>query len=368
MLKKLLKFFGLVVVVALASFGVSLLVSGRGGDDTQTPITGFQEEPATFKAPSETETTRKLTNEDASFPFLMPNGTELRYYHARSGEIKSLNLLKAEESPSVIAAVRAQASRIVWANSGIAIIATYPNQIIATNLITKTSKVLDKSITGPIYSPDGTDAAYLYFEGTSEEGTISIADVQFENFKNVLKTRLKTWELQWPRNDLLSLVARTGESLEFGSLYTLEIQNKKFIQAIDLQKNLEVLWSPDSSHVLFSRETRRGMEISLLDTATINITHLKISTRASKCVWKSDSTSLYCALPDEPLKSENLNNSEDSFIEISLDSLDTKPQELISTVDAGLIDARNLIIAPALQSMIFRNFKDGRLYSVKLSQ
>ncbi len=371
-MKKLLKFAGLILVVAVLSFGVSLWWSQRGTAPEQDTALVGNSLIDRFIAPvsdyfSDQKGSIKLTNEEASFAFLIPSREEVRYYVPRSGEIKSINLIKPKEKAKVVTTIKPRAIGITWSLDGTQLIATYGTDHITTNLTTGISKTLDRKITEPKFATTTDQVAYLYFDSEAKTGAISIADAQFKDFKNILKTRLKNWELQWSNERRLSLLATSAET-KLTSLFLLDIAKGELTSVLDSRINLSTNWSPDGNRLLYSRQTRSGLELYYIDMASNRTVQMKLYSMASKCAWGSDNTTLYCAIPEKAAKPDDFNGSDDRFVKIDTAHPEKSPETLFTTADASFVDAREVLYAPIQQALIFKNFKDGRLYLLSLAK
>lgn len=368
-MKKILKFALLIIIVAGASFGVSLWWSQRG---QSVVINRFSDANANT-ANSLTQVTTsaqgsvKLTNDDASFPFFIPNRGEVRYYVSRTGEIKSLDLRKLSAKAKVVATIKPRAIALTWSPDGTQVIATYGSDHIAINLTSGISRTLDRKISAPEFSRNSDQVAYAYFDPETAAGSIAIADTQFKDFKNILKTRLKNWELQWNNERRLSLIATTATT-KLNTLFLLDIDHGALETLLDSKINLEANWAPNGNTLLYSRQTRRGLELSLFSVATRHDTQLNFPGTASKCAWTPDSQTLYCAVPGKPMQLDDLNSSDDTFVKIDVTHPEKSPETFFTAADASFVDAREMLYAPVQQALIFRNFKDGRLYMLSLAK
>lgn len=362
-MKKLLKFTGLLILVAGLSFGASMWWSRRV---EPVVIDRFNSASAEY-VPSTTKGSVKLTNEEASFSFLIPGREELRYYVSRTGEIKSVNLQKLTDKPKLVATIKPRAIALTWSPDGTRVIATYGSDHIATNLATGVSTTLDRKITAPEFARDSNQVAYLYFDPKTEIGNIAIADAQFNNFKSIIKTRLKNWELQWSTGRRLSLIA-TAADTKLNTLFLLDTDNGSLESLVDSKSHLETNWSPDGNYVLYSRLARKGLELFLYDVIGKNNTQLKLPGIASKCAWTPDSKILYCAVPEKPIQPSDSNGSEDTFVKINPANPSASPEKIYAAADASFVDARELHYAPIQQAIVFKNFKDGRLYLLPLAR
>ena len=349
-MKKTLKFLVFLLVVAILSLGASVLWSRNKNSDS-APIS------ERFNGTAEYKPVQKgsiaLTTETASFPMLIESRQEIRYYHSRTGEIKSVDLKKPGKA-KLVAKIKPQATQISWSPDGTEIIATVGGSNTYVNLATGVSKQLAKTIINPSFSHDSNQVAYLYFNDTTGTGTISIADSQFKNFKNIVKTRLKNWEIQWNGPRRLSLIATSAETT-MDSLYSTDTTDGGFDLLLDSKSSLKTNWAPDGKSLLYSRKTRKGIELFALDLDNRQSIPLGLSGTANKCAWTSDSSTLYCAITKD---------KDDSFIKIS----EVKSETLFTPVESGFVDARDLVYSPIRNALIFTNFKDGRLYELSLSR
>ena len=349
-MKKALKFFIFLVVVAIISLGASVLWS-RKQDANTAPIS------ERFNGTAEYTPAQKgsiaLTTETASFPMLIESRQEIRYYHARTGEIKSVDLKKPTPA-KLIAKIKPQATKISWSPDGTEIIATVGGVNTYVNLSTGTSKQLAKTIINPQFSRDSNQVAYVYFNDTTGVGTISIADSQFKNFKNIIKTRLKNWEIQWNGPRRLSLIATSAETT-MDSLYSTDTSTGGLDLLLDSKSSIQTNWAPDGNSLLYSRKTRKVIELFALELDSRQSVPLGLVGTANKCAWTSDSSTLYCAITKD---------KDDSFIKISASKVET----IFSPVESGFMDARDLVYSTIRNALIFTNFKDGRLYELSLAQ
>ncbi|MEK7583120.1 MAG: hypothetical protein AAB483_01800 [Patescibacteria group bacterium] len=355
-MKNIMKFMLLLFVVAGVSFGASLGFSqwrdARVTDNLDANVLRRFE----GREPQPTEKgSIKLTTEEASFFHVIPNKQEIRYYHARTGQIKSLSSARTAK-PALLATIKPRASDLTWSPDGTEIIASYGTERIYVNVTASTQTKLDANILNPKFGPVSDSVAYLYFDKKTEAGVISIADSQFKTFKNLLKTRLSTWEIQWADERKLSLLAAPPSS-RLQSLYLLTIDQEGLDILIDSKTDIETNWSPDGQHLLYSRKTQNGIELFLLDLATRAEKPLEISSMASKCGWTSDSSTLYCGVPEK--------DSDDAILKISMTGTQEK---IFAPADAGFVDARNIVYIPIQNALLFKNFKDGRLYLLSLAK
>ncbi len=356
MMKSILKFLGLVLVVAGASFGISLLVSRKsGGSEVSTAaVQRFSDSTNQPTAVVTASGAQRISSEEIDSPFLLDTKQELRFYQPRTGELRSLKLSGGSIS-NLIATIKPFASRVAWSSDGNAVVAQYPTQTIYTDLTTGKTKMLAKQIIDPVFSKTSGDVAYLYFNDNSDEGAISVADRQFDNYKNILKTRLKSWELQWNADRRLSLIATTpGTNLQ--TLFVLGTDDQKLTSVLQNQKALRVTWSPSGQRFVASHAVRQGNQLFVVDTKSLEQITLDIATTAADCAWSSE-VMLYCTTGEK----------ESTFMKINLSADAVTPEQLLAPAEASFAKAQSLMYSPSLQALLFINAQDGKLYKASLS-
>lgn len=358
-MKSALKFIALLIVVAGASFGASLWVSNHRQQEQE--VTGFTQ-PAEYHP--EAKGLQKLSAEEISSFFIVAGGGEVRYYVPRSGEIRTVSLTATRPS-KLVATIKPRALSISWSADGGEVIAEYAAERIYTNLKTGQAKTLDTKIISPQFALAGQEVAYLYFDDKAGEGTISIADSNFKGFKNILRTRLKHWEIQWNGKRKLSLIATAaGTNLE--SLFVLDTESKGLTQLLTEQDGLDLVWSGDGERYVYSQNNGDSTKLFYMNVRDKKPVSLTIAARASSCAWASDNSSLYCGISEKTLKNSKAKNAEDAIVRIDTASRNLTPQIIIGAVDAGFVAVRSLRFVPGNQSLVFQNLKDGRLYALAL--
>jgi hypothetical protein len=145
-----------------------------------------------------------------------------------------------------------------------------------------------------------------------------------------------------------------------------------FTPIIGPYNGLTALISPSGSQLLYSYTDGSAYHMAILNLANGSVTALPIATLAEKCVWKADSSALFCAVPTA--FSGNLPDDwyqgavsfSDRIWKIDLAShLATLVLDPATTVKNG-IDAVSLSIDPNGQVLVFTNKKDLSLWSYSL--
>jgi hypothetical protein len=128
--------------------------------------------------------------------------------------------------------------------------------------------------------------------------------------------------------------------------------------------------------ILYSETNSEGKDLKLkiADLEKKTVSELNLVTLPEKCVWSQDNRTLFCAvpktipeaaiLPDDYYKKKITFN--DDFWRINLDT-----QEMTKIFEAkGLektsYNAKELLLPPLENYLLFINQKDGLLYSLRL--
>lgn len=131
---------------------------------------------------------------------------------------------------------------------------------------------------------------------------------------------------------------------------------------------LTLLPSPSGKQVLYSYVTNGSTRLAVLDVATRTSTPLPVATLAEKCVWSSDATSVYCAvpralsgtLPDDWY--QGAVSFSDRMWEIDMAARVANLVVDPKTSGAIDVDAIALTIDPKGDVLVFTNKKDGALF------
>ena len=153
---------------------------------------------------------------------------------------------------------------------------------------------LPNNVLSPAFSPYSNDVAYVYFDDETGQGNISVADSNFQSYKNLLKTRIKGWRIQWVNAHTLSLVA-TADSNNLDSLFLLDTKTSELTPVIQDKKDLRPLWSPDGTILLFSHRKGPLTELVWVKRADSTAGILPLEAPAFQCAWTA-ATTVSCTL------------------------------------------------------------------------
>jgi hypothetical protein len=172
--------------------------------------------------------------------------------------------------------------------------------------------------------------------------------------------------------DGTALIASTKAAAEVGG-YAFSISPSGVLTTIlGPFRGLTVLPSPDGKSIVYSYTDGTDFHLSILDAGTGASTDLPLQTFAEKCVWASNSLSVYCAIPSS-LEGTMPDNWYQGTVTLSdriwridlsnrLATLVLDPHDSAKTD----IDMVNLSIDPNQRVLVFRNKKDSSLWAYSL--
>jgi len=233
---------------------------------------------------------------------------------------------------------------------------------------------LNPNIKNIVWSPNSQKIAYQ-FQSSNGSIEISIANPDGSNWKNINKTRLKNFKISWPSPDKISLVSDLGGK-EPGSLIIINPETGDLTTLLNNIYGLAVNWSPDGQKFIFQQTDQNGKNLKLylgrVDGAQAP-KELPVQTLAKKCVWASDSQTIYCAVPQK-LSSNAIWPDDylaghlvvdDDFYLIDTSTAKKTGLTQLDKTDIS-VDGQNLFLSPLEDYLFFINQKNGWLYNIKL--
>lgn len=137
---------------------------------------------------------------------------------------------------------------------------------------------------------------------------------------------------------------------------------------------LSALASPSGKWVLVSYVQGNTMQMQLVDTVTNTTLPLPVSTLTDKCVWTSDSSSIYCGVPMNPDISatypddwyQGAAHFSDRIWKIDVTGRYAQLTLDFSQSGKGALDATALAVNPSRTMLVFINKNDGSLWGYSL--
>lgn len=240
---------------------------------------------------------------------------------------------------------------------------------------TKVSTPLDDNIGWISWSPDEDRVAYQYYNSNAGENNVSVANPDGTNWTNVFQTRMKDLIVEWPKSNQLAIRTRPS-GLAQSDAYTISLSESALTKIISQTYGLTLLWSPLGDKVLFSETNNQGknLKLKLLNLNTKETKELTLVTLPEKCAWSGDNKTIFCAVPEKISNFAVLPDDyykktvsfSDDFYRVNTDEERITPIYSSENETASAFDAKNLLLSPLEDYLLFINQKDGRLYSLEL--
>ena len=183
----------------------------------------------------------------------------------------------------------------------------------------------------------------------------------------IFTSPLRYWQVSWPAPAIVALAPRAAGELP-GTLYFLNPDTGVLARVFDETLGLTTLVNPAGTKVLYGQGLSALKLYSIRDRATKSFI---IATLPEKCVWASDSITIYCAAPNLPAAAQYPDDwwsGETTFIDnLWRVNTDTGEARIIwSNRPGNSFDAINLILDEADKRLIFTDRWSATLWSLDL--
>lgn len=303
------------------------------------------------------------------------NGQKVRYYLADNGRAYESNF-DGSGLTQLSTDTLTNLSGVLWSPNKDKAIHIFNDQGIIKKYFydfeTKQSTKLSQNIGYISWAPNEDRIVYQYL-GPTEESSISISNPDGLDWTNVFPTRMKDLIIKWPSSNKVALITKPS-GLTQGTAYTLNLANNDFQKIIEPTYGLTTLWSPQANKLLFSETDHQGKDLKLkiADLGQPTINQLDIITLPEKCVWSTDNQTVFCAVPENIPQiailpddyHKNLTSFSDHFWKINVNT--GQKIKIFENKGEQIYDAKNLLLSPSEDYLIFINQLDDLLYSLEI--
>ena len=306
------------------------------------------------------------------------DGIKVRYYSANNGNVFESNL-DGSGLTRISSVVLTGLVKIIWSPDKNKTIAIFnDNEQIKKYFYefnTQINTSLDKNIRWVAWSPAGHKIAYQYYDPQNKDNNISVAEPDGSQWNNIFNTRMKNLIVEWPNSELVSI--RTKPSgLAQSVIYTINLTDNKFKKILDETYGFTVLWSPLGDKLLFSETDSQGknLKLKIADLKQSTIKELSLATLPEKCVWSQDNRTIFCAIPKDISDLATLPDDyykrtvsfNDDFWRMNLDTEEILKIFESKNEQATAYNAKELLLPPLENYLLFINQKDNLIYSLEL--
>ena len=344
----------------------------------------LKEKESVSTAPSSTSTTAPAISSNlikaiSQEPILSPviDSQKVKYYLKNNGNVFESSF-DGSDKTRISSAVLPGVLKILWSPNKDKVIAIFEENGLSKKYFydynTGISAFLDNNMRYLSWSPGEDKIAYQYYNSQTEDNNVSIANPDGSQWDTIFQTRMEDLIVEWPSQNQISI--RTKPSgLAKSVIYTTNLSGN-LQKILDKTYGLTVLWSPLGDKLLFSETDSQGknLKLKIVDFNESTTKELGFITLPEKCVWSQDNRTLFCAVPEEISDSAVLPDDyykksiyfTDEFVRINLETEETTKIYTSTDKDKITYDARELLLSPSEDYLLFINGKNEFLYSLEL--
>ncbi len=256
-----------------------------------------------------------------------------------------------------------------WSNDGEFVVLRYQNNSGDTeSFLVDLSKTTESSLSGDFLDTNIKEVSFLddylfYQDTTSDNSTFVRGEKDGTNFKEVYVSPLKGFIAHWTGRTTAILSERPSGSL-LGSAFSLNTVNSTLNRVVGPLRGLTLL--PNQDKVLVGSR----LDMFVLDSDETEPLFLR--SLPEKCVWENK-TSIYCSVPifvesglypDDWYK--GVIQFSDDIWHVNLENQQTNRLIELPEEAGENIDGINLILSPSGDYLIFKNKRNGSLWSLEI--
>ena len=366
----------LIILIILLILVVGLLVVYNFFLKKEEPTPSIAPPTTTTPTTSPTGPVKAISQEPILGPII--DGQKVKYYLKNNGYVFE-STFDGSERTRLSSNILTNLLKVIWSSSKDKVIAIFDDEGQIKKYLydyqTSKSTLLNQDIRHIAWSPSEDKIAYQYYNSQTEDNNISIASPDGSQWINVFTTRMKNLIVEWPSSGQVAI--RTKPSgLAQSVVYIINLADGDFQKIISETYGLTVLWSSLGDKLLFSETDNQGKNLKLkiadLDKSTIQ--ELNFVTLPEKCVWSQDNRTLFCAVPKTISDSTTLPDDyykkqvsfTDEFWAINLDTQEAIRIFIPENEGTATYDAKELLLSPLEDYLLFINQPDDLLYSLEL--
>ena len=234
---------------------------------------------------------------------------------------------------------------------------------------------MKKNILHLLISPDGRNLFNLVKSSDQNSAYKLLGSLSLSSNPNteklIFSSYMTEWIPEWISNDVIAFNNNASYD-SAGYLYFFNIKTRAFDKILGPNNGLVSKASPDTKKVLYSFNNNGQTELRYFDSVKNTSFIVPNATIAEKCIWGKDSTTAYCAIPNNLYGSTYPDiwyMGESSFNDslISINVADQTIETLLNSSDySTLFDMVDLKLSPREDYILFTNKKDLKLWSLEI--
>lgn len=336
----------------------TLPLLAQGGDTLASEITGVSSKGST----------------------LASDGTNLIFYDETNGQFyqisadgKTKTLLTDEIFPQV--------EDINWAPNKDKAILTFPDQSkILYDFNLKTQVTLPKEMEEISFAPSGDKVTFEWMAADPDNRVIGISNPDGTAIQGIesIGDKADDVQTQWSPNNQIIAAYRESISAENQEIFFIGLHGENFKSLEVDGRGFEGQWASQGDKMLYSvynSSSNYNPTLWITDAQGENIGRNKqslgIQTWSSKCTFASDTSSIYCAVPNSLQEGSGLypeiaDQVSDSFYQIDLT---TGAKTLLANPKSearGSFNVDSVFLSENEKYLYFRDRDSGRLHSLQI--
>lgn len=384
-LKKIFIISSIILFLILVFLGIYNLAFREDVPDRQEGST-IGETTSTGNSPSDISTINKdqgkisaLTDAAVLSPTLGAGGDHILYYLKDNGNVYEITT-KGKQKKIISEDNLNGLKNVLWSSGKDKVISVFEsegeNNFYMYDYDKKEGTKLRDGIDNISWANSGDRILYKYYDSSSDERSINIADPDGGNWKKLADVSYRYVKIgSIPQTSLVSFWNHP-DSFEETQLQTVGITGGESKTIFSGRFGADYKWSRDGTRALVSSAEERGSSKIILATINSNggeYQSLNIPTFVSKCVWSKDNKTIYYALPGSISEGSVMPNdylsgritTRDTFWKLDIT---TGKQDRVVELEEmkGSYDADNLFLDSSESALFFVNRLDGKLHRIEL--
>jgi len=366
------KIFIILIIILILVIGLLVVYNYFLKEEATEPTTG----PNGSSVSKPTSQLKAISEESVLNPII--DGQKVKYYLLGNGNVFESNF-DGSDKTRISSNRLTDLVQVLWSPRRDKVIAIFDNQGQTEKYLydyqTEKAGRLDDNIQHIAWSPNQDKIAYQYYNPQTEDNNISIANPDGSNWADILATRMKNLIVEWPSPDQLAIRTRPS-GLAQSIVYSINPASNRLQKIISETYGLTVLWSPLGDKILLSETDKQGknLKLKMADLSKQTIEELELATLPEKCVWSQDNRTLFCAVPENISPAAVLPDDyykglvafDDSFWRVNLETGQKTQIQLTADERTTAYDARQLLLSPDEDYLLFVNKRNSLLYSLEL--
>jgi len=230
------------------------------------------------------------------------------------------------------------------------------------DFVNQTERLWGQNIGDIAWSPDNSKIAYFYAPPTGERTLIftDVANQAPERVVDLNEAGIENPYLSWSPDSQWLIVISRGAKYDTNKILLFNSYSRTFTTVSESGNQLEAIFSPDSSNILFSTYQKDPANpvtdlLSVMKKDGTDIKSLNIRTKISNTAWVGNFTALMIGALDQV----------SGFYRVSLFDLETKSNSVVFQASDINQEINSVLVTPDDQILVIQT--DQGIYAVNIA-